>query len=86
LKDTLNFPLFEQTWGADEELLLLEGIEMYGFGNWGDVSDHVGTKTSPECKQHYFDTYINVTSAPLPVLPFLFRLTCSGSNQYFDYE
>jgi transcriptional adapter 2-alpha len=64
--DTLNFPLFEEDWGADEELLLLEGIEMYGFGNWGDVSDHVGTKGAQDCKKHYFDTYINVETAPLP--------------------
>eukprot|EP01118_Nematostelium_gracile_P018259 TRINITY_DN8065_c0_g1_i1.p1 TRINITY_DN8065_c0_g1~~TRINITY_DN8065_c0_g1_i1.p1 ORF type:complete len:443 (-),score=90.43 TRINITY_DN8065_c0_g1_i1:87-1346(-) len=64
--DTLNFPLFEEDWGADEELLLLEGIEMYGFGNWSDVSDHVGTKGAQDCKQHYFDTYINVPTAPLP--------------------
>lgn len=40
---------------------------MYGLGNWGDVSDHVGTKLGIECKEHYFATYINVTTAPLPV-------------------
>jgi len=55
-------------WGADEELLLLEGIEIYGLGNWGDVSDHVGTKLPPSCKDHYFKTYINVPTAPLPDL------------------
>src|SRR5262245_5359552 len=71
-KDTLNFPLFEEDWGADEELLLLEGIEMYGLGNWGDVSDHIGTKAAAESKEHYFRVYINVPTAPLPVLLLVF--------------
>jgi len=64
--DALNFPLFVEEWGADEELLLLEGIEMYGLGNWGDVADHVGTKTAPSCKEHYFGSYIEVLTFPLP--------------------
>jgi transcriptional adapter 2-alpha len=66
--ETLNFPLFDEEWGADEELLLLEGIEMYGLGNWGDVSDHVGTKTGGQSREHYFATYINVPTAPFPDL------------------
>jgi len=66
IMDILNFPLFEEDWGADEELLLLEGIEMYGLGNWGDVSDHIGTKTYQQAKEHYFKIYINIPTAPLP--------------------
>jgi len=64
--DILNFPLFDENWGADEELLLLEGIEMYGLGNWGDVADHVGTQPSEDCKQHYFETYLHSPYFPLP--------------------
>ena len=30
----MNFPILTQDWGADEELLLLEGIELRGLGNW----------------------------------------------------
>lgn len=41
----MHFPLLDECWGADEEILLLEAIEMYGLGNWSDVSDHVGTKS-----------------------------------------
>lgn len=38
---------------ADEEQLLLEAIDMAGFGNWTAVSEHVGSKTKEECKvQH----------------------------------
>jgi transcriptional adapter 2-alpha len=64
--DNMHFPLFNTDWGADEEILLLEAIEMYGLGNWGDVADHVGTKSAADCKSHYFETYINVPTAPLP--------------------
>eukprot|EP00124_Ichthyophonus_hoferi_P002334 Ihof_evm8s154 gene=Ihof_evmTU8s154 len=66
ITDNAKYPLFDAKWGADEELLLLEAIEMYGFGNWTDISDHVGTKTTQDCEQHYFNTYINVPTAPLP--------------------
>jgi len=79
IMDILNFPLFNEHWGADEELLLLEGIEMYGLGNWGDVSDHVGTKSSQACKEHYFSVYINVGTSPLPDLSKI--LTTSESLQ-----
>lgn len=30
----LNFPMFSNDWSAEEELLLFEGLERYGFGNW----------------------------------------------------
>lgn len=30
----LDFPLFYDDWKAEEELLLIEGIEKFGFGNW----------------------------------------------------
>lgn len=35
---------------ADEEQLLLEAIDMAGFGNWTAVADHVGTKTKEQCQ------------------------------------
>ncbi len=37
----MSFPIFDEYWGADEELLLLEAIQMYGIGNWLDI--HVRT-------------------------------------------
>lgn len=66
--DNLTFPLFTPDWSAEDELLLLEGIEMYGLGNWTEVAEHVGTKTKAACRSHYFSTYINVPTAPLPDL------------------
>ena len=65
--DNLSFPIFAEDWGADDELLLLEGIEMYGLGNWADIADLVATKTKEECERHYLEAYINVPTCPLPV-------------------
>ena len=59
-------PLFDERWGADEELLLLEAIEMFGFGNWSDIAEHVSTKTKTECETHYNQTYLASPAAPLP--------------------
>lgn len=64
--DRVNFPLFDEEWEAEEELLLLEAIAKYGLGNWEDVADHVGTKTLAECRDHYFAAYIDTATCPLP--------------------
>ncbi|CAH0522623.1 unnamed protein product [Peronospora belbahrii] len=45
-------------WTADEELLLLEGIEMFGMGNWKDIANHVVTKSDKRCEHHYLTAYI----------------------------
>ena len=63
--DNLSFPLFTLDWGADEELLLLEAVEMYGLGNWTEVSEHGGTKSKLQCHAHA-RTYVNSPTAPLP--------------------
>ncbi|KAK2994980.1 hypothetical protein RJ640_015410 [Escallonia rubra] len=44
--DNLYFPLKSPNWNADEEILILEGIEMYGMGNWPEVAEQVGTKAN----------------------------------------
>eukprot|EP01087_Luapelamoeba_hula_P020969 TRINITY_DN7247_c0_g1_i1.p1 TRINITY_DN7247_c0_g1~~TRINITY_DN7247_c0_g1_i1.p1 ORF type:complete len:529 (-),score=97.99 TRINITY_DN7247_c0_g1_i1:25-1590(-) len=67
IMDYTNFPLFEEGWGADEELLLLEGVQLFGLGNWEDVAEqHVATKNAQACKQHYFNVYIDSETSPLP--------------------
>ena len=61
---------------ADEEILLLEAIDIYGAGNWASVSEHVGNKTPEHCKRHWFATYIDVDSYPCPTpAPELAHLT-----------
>ena len=51
---------------ADEELLLLEAVEMYGLGNWPAVAEHVATKSEPDCRAHYYAVYVDVPSFPEP--------------------
>lgn len=66
--DNLSFPLLCPGWNADEEMLLLEGIEMYGFGNWTEVADHIGSKSKSQCIAHYNAMYMNSHCWPLPDL------------------
>lgn len=64
--DNLCFPLIHPDWNADEEILLLEGVEMYGLGNWAEVAEHVATKTKAQCYDHYMSSYMNSPCSPLP--------------------
>ncbi|KAM3345185.1 transcriptional adapter ADA2b isoform X1 [Capsicum galapagoense] len=64
--DILAFPLICPDWNADEEMLLLEGIEMYGMGNWAEVGEHVGTKSKEACVDHFKDAYLDSPYFPLP--------------------
>eukprot|EP00898_Chlorokybus_atmophyticus_P004263 jgi/Chlat1/4838/Chrsp31S00373 len=66
LQDNISFALFDPEWVAEEELLLLEGVEMYGMGNWGEVAEHVATKSKQACMDHYFEFYLSSPTAPLP--------------------
>ncbi|KAK5665725.1 Transcriptional adapter ada2, variant 2 [Batrachochytrium dendrobatidis] len=62
----LDFPIFESSWGADEELLLVEGLELHGVGNWEQISDHIGTKNKIECADHYDRVYVQSDVFPSP--------------------
>ena len=62
----LDFPLFTLDWRADEEILLIEGCEQFGIGNWKDIAEHIGSKDASACEQHYLKLYTNWTGAPLP--------------------
>lgn len=64
--DNLSFQLICPDWNADDEILLLEGIEMYGFWNWAEVAEHVGTKSKEQCIEHYSSVYMNSPYFPLP--------------------
>ena len=76
-----SFPIFTQLWGADEELLLIEGAQMYGLGNWADISEHVGGRTREECKLHYEKTYLASPDWPEPVSPLLSLLSLSYQRE-----
>ncbi|KAI9824076.1 MAG: Transcriptional adapter ada2 [Thelocarpon impressellum] len=62
-----SIPIYTEDWGADEELLLLEGAETYGLGSWADIADHIGGyRTKDEVAQHYIETYVESSLFPLP--------------------
>ena len=62
-----SIPIFDEGWGADEELLLLEGAEQYGLGSWADVADHIGGfREKDEVRDHYIKTYLDSAIFPLP--------------------
>ncbi|EJP69137.1 Transcriptional adapter 2 [Beauveria bassiana] len=62
-----SFPIFDEEWGADEELLLIEGAEIYGLGSWADISDHIGGfRQKDEVRDHYLKTYVDSPNFPLP--------------------
>jgi transcriptional adapter 2-alpha len=61
-------PIYNKNWGADEELLLLEGAEIYGLGSWADIADHIGGyRTKDEVAAHYKKVYLDSEKFPLPV-------------------
>lgn len=62
-----SVPIYQEDWGADEELLLLEGAGIYGLGSWADIADHIGGyRTKEEVRDHYIETYIDSPNFPLP--------------------
>eukprot|EP01083_Nonionella_stella_P024264 67051_1 len=83
--DHVTEPIFREDWGADEELLLLEGIEMFGLGNWADVADHVGTKSKQKCENHFISVYLESKSSPLP-MPLLPEKTDKGKEKSKSME
>ncbi|CDW97958.1 hypothetical protein [Sporisorium scitamineum] len=53
-----SYPIFCDDWGADEELLLIDGCQTYGLGNWADIADHIGNRSKEEVQQHYISVYV----------------------------
>ncbi|KAK9450639.1 uncharacterized protein V1518DRAFT_411298 [Limtongia smithiae] len=69
------YPIFVEDWGADEELLLIEGAETLGLGNWQEIADHIGGRTKEEVDRHYLDVYVKSESYPLPDMKRKFDIT-----------
>lgn len=62
-----SVPIYDRNWGADEELLLLEGCEIYGLGSWADIADHIGGyRNKEEVRAHYEKIYLDSPNFPLP--------------------
>lgn len=69
--ENLCFSLIHPDWTADEEMLLLEGVDTHGFGNWTKVAEHVATKTKTQCYNHFMSCYMDSPCAPLPDLSYI---------------
>ncbi|KAJ1569965.1 Transcriptional adapter ada2 [Nowakowskiella sp. JEL0078] len=67
IMEILDYSIYEEGWGVDEELLLNEGLDLFGMGNWEQIADHIKTKTKAEVAKHYIDIYCKSSSWPLPV-------------------
>ncbi|KAL0221140.1 hypothetical protein RCL1_000994 [Eukaryota sp. TZLM3-RCL] len=55
--DFSSSALFESHWTAEDELLLMEAIELYGLCNWEGIAEHIGRVLPSEVKRHYLKTY-----------------------------
>jgi len=62
--ESLVFP-FLADWTAQEEQLLLEGLESFGVNNWSAVAEYVGTRGGDGCRVHYEEFYMNSTDWPI---------------------
>lgn len=70
-------------WTAQEESLLLNLLERFGFNNWLDISRAMGIYSAEECRDHYINNYFKglfCKSCGLPSFsysrienPYLFR-------------
>lgn len=63
-----QYPIFDKDWGADEELLLIEGCQTLGLGNWQDVADFIEGRSKDEVGEHYEKYYLNSPYYPIPDL------------------
>jgi transcriptional adapter 2-alpha len=69
--DSLHYPIFSKDWTIGEELLLLEGIEKHGLGNWKTIAEYIGTKNARACDEHYYEHYLGVYGKCLPQMCFI---------------
>jgi transcriptional adapter 2-alpha len=75
--------IFDKSWSLQEEMMLLDGIEMYGLGNWRDISNFIGSKTESQCSKHYIAVYLESKTAPLPSGDPTTVATVTGSHNPF---
>ena len=69
--------LYVEGWSAEEEQRLMEGMQVFRFGNWEwemeliltsrEISHYVGTKSEQHCVHHYTQAYLsNESKIPDP--------------------
>lgn len=63
-----QYPIFDEDWGADEELMLIEGCQKEGLGNWQDIADYIQGRSKEEVGEHYENYYLDSKYYPVPDL------------------
>lgn len=53
----LDFPLLEDSWTAHEELVFLEALELFGYGNWEDIAGYMNSKSAVAIEKHFKSCY-----------------------------
>ncbi|KAG8933840.1 Transcriptional adapter ada2 [Tulasnella sp. 418] len=76
-----SYPIFTEEWGADEELLLIDGLLASGMGSWADAAEHVGTRTKYEAEKHYNEVYVNSPDWPRPKMDCEFKISVDEFQQ-----
>lgn len=61
-----QYPIFDSDWGADEELLMVDGCQTLGLGNWHDISDYIGGRSKEDVGAHYEKEYLHSDYYPIP--------------------
>jgi len=56
--DNGDFPPLPNGWSSKEHLQLLEGLEQFGYGNWNDIADSVGSKGPVECRDLVINLFV----------------------------
>lgn len=65
--DCLDVPLFSRDWTISDELLMLEGIDKCGAGNWKVISEYMdGSKSVKQLEEHYWEVYMGAHGHCLP--------------------
>mmetsp|Transcript_16109 Transcript_16109/g.17449 ORF Transcript_16109/g.17449 Transcript_16109/m.17449 type:complete len:565 (+) Transcript_16109:63-1757(+) len=65
--DCLDMPIFSKDWTIKEELLLLEGVQKHGAGNWKTISEKLlPNKTNKSMEEHYWELYMGRHGYCLP--------------------
>lgn len=77
-------PLFAEQWSATEEIKFMHAVFKYGIHQWHLVAHAVGSKSSFKCEQHYYDVYLNSSTAPLPDCETI--VAANGAKIFLDHE
>lgn len=63
----LDFSILEEGWTAHEELVFLEALELYGYGNWEDIACYMNSKTAVAIEKHFKSCYGRFLDQPLSI-------------------